>query len=64
MKGDPAVNCEDLGGAHAAAFGPNWQVSLRNKLKNKAAKMGGNYVRLETADAVGNNYNGTVFKCP
>ncbi len=64
MKGDPPDNCKEIGVASASAYGPDFETSMRNKLKNKGADMGGNYIRMESVDAVGNNLTGTVFSCP
>lgn len=63
-KSDPSLNCEEVGVVDSHS-GITWsghsEQGERNLLKNRAFKLGANYVRLETS---GNYLSGTAFKCP
>lgn len=64
MKSDPPIECEEIRSISASGglYGINEAKVI---LRNNAAKINGNYVRLETVS--GQNaviLGGTVFKCP
>lgn len=60
----PAAGCKEVGSASSTTFGPFYQNTMRNKLMNEAAALGGNYVRLDSNESGGSTMTGTVFKCP
>ncbi len=62
MKSDPPSGCEEVSAVSAYSVGPNYQESLKNKLRNQAAEKGANYVRLDMLESNG-NASGTAFKC-
>jgi hypothetical protein len=63
ITGDPPESCKEVGGATAYAVGPSFQEHVKIKLRNTAADMGGNTLRLETLSSNGNG-SGTVYRCP
>lgn len=62
MKADPPAGCSEIGGVSGYTIGPGYQENNKNKLRNQAAEMGANYVRLEQNDSDG-NAAGTAFRC-
>lgn len=71
IKGDPPAGCMELGSVESSDS-QFWnacdQVSLKNRMINKAAEMGGNVVRWDMSNEsmfmrTSCTANGTVFKC-
>lgn len=58
------AGCKEVGSASSTTFGPFYQNTMRNKLMNEAAALGGNYVQLDTNEPSGSTLTGVVFKCP
>jgi len=66
MKSDPPSECKDLG---VLVSMMNYEGYNRNELRNRAADLGGNYLRIDSVLAEGGKSNrtqltGTAFKCP
>ncbi len=71
MKNDPPVACKEVGnvkGGFDGFGGGDADAGAKNAIRNKAAEMGANYVRMETAASHYNGgmviLNGTAYKCP
>ena len=66
MKADPSTGCKELGSVsgEATGAGAHMDESAKNEMRNKAAAMGANYVRLETASHDGTTLTGTAYACP
>ena len=68
MKADPAPNCREVGDVTGAdnGFSENPMASAKNVMRNQAADLGANYVRLDTASRVQGwlHLTGTAFTCP
>jgi hypothetical protein len=64
-KNDPAPNCKDLGVVswNNIGFTKYNDNEMRNRLRNETAKLGGNYLRIESA-VPGYAQSGTAFLCP
>jgi hypothetical protein len=66
MKGDPPSACQELGSVKGES---GWfqytdlSVKAKASMRNNAAKIGANYVRLETAVGEG-VVTGTAYQCP
>jgi hypothetical protein len=58
MKSDPPIGCQEVGPLTARGNEP------RINIRNDAAKLGANYVRLETISNYGAQASGTAYKCP
>lgn len=70
MKGDPPAGCEELRDVDGedtgfVESGAN-QESAKARLRNAAASIGANYVRMETVEKAGNTvrFHGTAYRCP
>jgi hypothetical protein len=65
MKNDPPSSCEELGEVTGSSFWAKTE-NIKNDMREKASKMGANYVRLETVkmDKEANLMSGTAYKCP
>ncbi len=66
-RADPPPSCEQISVISATASNTgNDDASVREKLRDRAAASGANYVRLDTLG--GSNtikeYTGTAYKCP
>ena len=70
MKADPPPTCEEVRGVEGSdsGFTENTadQESAKARLKNAAASLGANYVRMETVEKSGNTItlHGTAYRCP
>ena len=70
MTADPPRGCEELSDVEGSdtAFSQSTvdHESAKARLKNAAASIGGNYVRMETAEKSENTLrlHGTAYKCP
>ena len=70
MKGDPPPSCEELRDVEGSDTGFTEssadQESAKARLKNAAASIGANYVRMETVEKSGNTvrFHGTAYRCP
>ena len=65
MKNDPPTECAEVGVVNSITpgFSTDNPIEHRNRLKNAAANMGANFVRMETVENTG-KLTGTAFKCP
>ena len=64
---DPPESCEQISVISASASNTgNDDESAREKLRNRAAESGANYVRLDTLGGTSTlkEYTGTAYKCP
>lgn len=67
MKADPPAECQERGSVRGQADGANSTATLeraKNDMRNNAAAMGANYVRMETAQADTGEVSGTAYSCP
>jgi len=68
MKADPPSNCVEVGSMVGYGGGMfqkgNWLDNSKIDLKNKAAELGANYIRLETINEYYRTTSGTAYKCP
>jgi hypothetical protein len=70
MTGDPPRGCEELrdveGSDSGFTEGSANHESAKARMKNAAASLGGNYVRMETAEKAGGTLrlHGTAYRCP
>lgn len=62
MKGDPPPGCEELGPVHGSGFMSGNVDDAKNDMRNKAAALGGNYLRLETITGA-TQLSGTAYRC-
>lgn len=65
MKADPPAGCKELGsvdGSHNYVGRAN-EAASKNVLRNRAADLGANYVRMETVSSAG-IIAGTAYQCP
>jgi hypothetical protein len=65
MKADPPEACEELGPVRGS--GNNYtgnEEGAKVELRNAAAELGANYVRMETVSDYGNTFTGTAYQCP
>ncbi|MDB4960951.1 MAG: put [Myxococcales bacterium] len=65
MKSDPPAGCNEVGSVIGQANGFDSSAALeraKNDMRNKAATMGANYVRMETANT--GEVMGTAYSCP
>ncbi|MCB9489995.1 MAG: DUF4156 domain-containing protein [Deltaproteobacteria bacterium] len=66
MKSDPPDGCEEIGQVRGepAGMGPATPMeSAKIDMRNEAAEMGANYVRMEAVMQNG-AVEGTAYKCP
>lgn len=71
MKGDPPSGCKDLGPTTGTSMRSAGSQELpadeleyaKVSLRNKAAQMGGNYVRMDAGSTDGTTLSGQVYKC-
>jgi len=61
VKSDLPLMCEDLGTVESADPSPD---DTRNEIRNDAAEMGANFVRLDSTTAAGYGLIGTAYRCP
>lgn len=61
-KADPPKSCEELGDVTASSFYFCMEQCQRNRLRNNAAEIGANYLRLDSTSPTGSA--GIAFKCP
>lgn len=66
MKSDPAAECTELGdlSSYGNGVGQGAIDDAKLRLRNKAAEMGANFVRMETVNFETATVGGTAFKCP
>lgn len=70
MKADPPAGCEELRDVEGSDTGlvesGADQESAKARLKNAAASVGANYVRMETVEKSGSTvrFHGTAYRCP
>jgi hypothetical protein len=60
MKADPPSGCREVGSVSGRGDDDEIKIAMRNY----AAKLGGNYVRMETMDPRLGTGSGTAFRCP
>ena len=71
MKGDPPPGCRELGTAMGTSMRSAGSVELpmeelefaKVDLRNKAAEMGANYVRMDAAAENGTTISGPAYRC-
>ncbi len=67
MKADPDDQCEEIGGVEGAAAAYEKDYAAKVRMRNNAAKLGANYVRMETVERISESgprkYTGTAYKC-
>lgn len=59
---DPPTECTDLGAVESGGYGTNTVERSQNQLRNEAAALGANVVRVETQNGL--RLGGTAFRCP
>lgn len=63
LTDDPPASCKEIGIVSGTAYGPGFQLTARNRIKNEAFAFGGNFVRVDD-DLTANFISGTAFFCP
>lgn len=68
MKSDAPSDCKELGAVRGEAQLWETEEAAKNRMRNNAAKMGANYVRMETVEKNSDTgfrlYTGTAYNCP
>ena len=66
--GDPTPGCEEIGNVEGDGrelwTGYGTMDSAKNDLRNRAAAMGANFVRMEIVQGHGYRVSGTAYRCP
>jgi hypothetical protein len=62
-KSDAPSGCTEVGGVRGDSASADLE-NAKNEMRNKAAGMGANYVRLEVLNTEHRFASGTAYKCP